>query len=283
MHTRNTQNGSAHGLTAVVIVVIIISLLGFVFWKNYLNKDNGQMNSSTSREDKKPEKKSEIVIQENSDMNRYVNYDQKFEFEFPKEIFGSTACKQSSIVYDNYGNEVHVQDHYLVGEAKTGTTVLESGDRYIIASSNSAILSNNVKIDDGHTIALSCNEEKTTIDLVDYKNDINSEKYVSVEDRTFEVSTAQNDNDITAFIRKVTSDSQASIGSKAQIENGRQDITFKPGSDQVVGGYGYKLWYYPTPKKIVFIALGQNPSFKYPDNSDNWYLDRIVDSFKLRS
>lgn len=66
MHTRSNEHGSTHIALVSIVVIVIIGLLGFIFWKNFLDKPAPRQQTSTQTQTKseKPTTNTELAIPE---------------------------------------------------------------------------------------------------------------------------------------------------------------------------------------------------------------------------
>jgi hypothetical protein len=284
MTTKNfsRQAGSVHMITIVILVFVLLGGLGFVFWKNFISKPNtvDTNEKSSAKKEKIPTKKSEIIVQSNSDMNRYVNHEEGFEFSFPKIAEAPAKCVTKSTVYDTYGKEVPSRSYYatVIGAADMG--VLEGDGRYIVAPEETFVLSD-ITYDGSYDLAGACSKQPATIELIDFANDLNKDKRVeNTIKREFDIIQADNMEAITTFVRKTLGDTQATATLGA-LEEGRQKITFNYGPGIHMGMVGYNAWYYPARKKLVYMNMGQNVVLLSPTTLGLYYDDKVANSFKF--
>jgi hypothetical protein len=264
MKKSTSQTGSAHMVIIIVIVLAVIGALGYVLWNNMNKPKANNTQTSQNNTPTPPAKKSEIVTLQNSDMNKYVNYEQGFEFEFPKVVYSGIGCTTSTTVLNTSGQQIPVEPHYNLNGGSAETTILESVGRYIITTKNMVVLSNYTQTSDGHYLAHTCDVKPATVGLADTRNEVGAVYVDNTATKEFDIVSAKNDDDITAYIRKITGDNQATIGAKGPLTQDRQDISIKYGPERLTGAGGYKLWYYPSKQKIVYFSLGQAPALFDP-------------------
>lgn len=282
MKKSTSQTGSAYLVIIIVIVLAVIGALGYVLWNNMNKPKTNNTQTSQNKVATPPAKKSEIIALQNSDMNKYVNYEQGFEFEFPKESYAPSQCMQKDYV-ENADHSMSRVDSYYIDSYAAGVpiTVLESGNRFIITPKNIFILSSYGAPGQAHK----CETQSASVDLLDRKNNVDESQYVANTNQLeFDVVPATNENDILAFIHKTLNDDTASIDTMGPLTDGRQAVTMKGGTKNAhETGFAYKLWYYPAQKKLVYIALGQSISFEptADPNTGGYYDFKIADSFKF--
>ncbi len=279
MKKSTSETGSAY-----LIITIIIGTLGYVLWNNFAKQKTDTTTAQVSQNNasKPPAKKSEIIILQNNDMNKYVNYEQGFEFLFPKIAYAPVKCVQSDTVQNSDGSTSKVDSFYQseYGEGVPITT-LESGDRFMITPKNIFILSSYSAPGQAHK----CEQQPAGVELLDYKNNVDGSQYVyNTMKLEFDVIPAKSTDDILAFVHKTLGDDTSAIDTMSPLTDNRQAVTMKGGvKNTYETGYAYKLWYYPTQKKLVYIKLGQSVSFEptADPNTGGYYDFRIADSFKF--
>jgi hypothetical protein len=277
----STQTGSAHVVIIIILVIALVGALGFVFWKNF-SPSQEQPEEQTSSSDQ-PIRQSGLVVLEDGDMNKYVDYENNLEFLVPKQIYTRKDCKELDTRRDNFGNTIPSELHYQVSSGPVSVTVFKSGNEYIIAPDKTAILSNPKGTQESGYIYQTCDVVDTTKDLIIEADTIDlAVKNLSVEHNSFKVENAADKNAAQNAARTFFSSPLGTVKwTLDPADNSREmgEFTYNPA--QSIGGFAYKLWYYPEQKKVVFISLGQGLSFEHPDGSDQFYLSEVVDSFKL--
>ncbi len=85
------QQGSAHVIIVVVLVVALLGALGFIFWQNFIAKDS-ESKSNEKQTTKQEDKKKEVVSEETEDAQAmpdgYIAYNDEstgFSLAYPKE------------------------------------------------------------------------------------------------------------------------------------------------------------------------------------------------------
>lgn len=273
----SSQAGSAHAVIIIVIIAALLGALGFVFWKNFVTKDTSPQPSSKA--EKNQPKRSEVITLE-GDMNKYVNYEEGFEFLFPKNILADINCKANDMVYLPSGESKPTIHHFISEQGPAPLTVLEAEGRYIIMPKETVVRSDIVREGDYH-LARACDKQPSTIALANFQNSLESNEYVSnAQKREFEIVKVESMDDITNFVRNVSGDTQATA-ILGKLTGERQSVTFKFGPDIKTGGFAYKMWYYPAKKKIVSIVLGQGAVFIDPVDTKKYYDMQVADSFSF--
>ena len=287
---KNKQQGGGHLIAIVVIIVLgLISLLGFFYWQNFVSL---QFNTTDTVGDPDPKSKieptkktSEIIQLENSDMNRYVNYEKGFEFLFPKQILTNNQCQEFNARRDNYGNWYPSERHYGGADGAVDVIILESGDEYIMAPKHTVVQSSPKGSDEEGYIFTSCEVVPTTVQIIERtKKDNYGIENIGLEYRSFRVSEAKNYEDALAVSRNIFNDPNGTVLWFSDGVDDRQSGEFKydPKVERS-GGFAYNLWYYPEKNKLAYIMFGHSRWFAYLDGSNNTYDDRVVESFKLLS
>jgi len=278
MISNNKSTGSAHVIIIAGLVVILIGALGVVFYQNFIAKkadpSASSVSSTTTQATEKPKSTTEITA--GSDMNRYINNEYGFEFQFPKQAYEAVGCADSTVGYDTYGNEKTVAGYKTVASGLADMTVLEGDRRYMITSKQTVVLS------DHQEYYMKCEVVPTTLALVDsYKGELS--QYVAAEYRTWEVARAEDKDHIAEALGTLASFQGKAVSyTIGNLENDRYSLTYSYNDNpENVGGGAYKLWYYPSKKLLVYIGLGQSISFTKDETSEEYYITRIVDSFKL--
>lgn len=275
----SSQNGSVHVVIVVIIIIGIIGALGYVFWKNYVAKEDSSISKKTGSSKSESKKKSEIK-ELAGDMNKYVNYELGFEFLFPKAVSADTECATSDFVYDNYGNKVAAKMHYVTKAGAAPMTVLEDDGRFVVTTKNYVVLSDRT-YDGEHAYASSCDVEPATVEKAEDINVLEGGEHISnMATRTFVVGEASDNDAITAFIQKNVY-KEGTIASFGKLSNGRQDVNVLVNNAPKTGSFAYKLWYYPSKHKLVYIALGQSAVFTSVGELGKYYDRQVVDSFKF--
>ncbi len=94
------QTGSAHVIIVIILVIAIIALLGFVIWKNFINKDEPHSanvnNVSTSDVETPPP--------QGSDDKTYKNESIGISFKYPKDWVYLSCDDNPNIVF--FGSDV---------------------------------------------------------------------------------------------------------------------------------------------------------------------------------
>lgn len=281
MSSSQKTRGSAHVIIITVLAVALFAALGVVFYQNFIavkqtSKTDTTSSASTTKV-KTPEiRKNSIEVISGSDMNRYVNNEYGFEFQFPKQAYEATGCADSNVGYDSYGNKKVVASYKTTSSGLADMTVLEGDRRYMITSKQTVILSER---QDNYT---KCEVVPTTIALVDsYKGDLPT--YVAAEHRTWEVARVADKDHIGDALSTLASFKNQSVSyTVGTLDGGRYSLSYTyTNNPDNVGGGAYKLWYYPAKQLLVYIGLGQSVSFTTDATAAEYYISRIVDSFKL--
>jgi len=281
---KNSRNdsGSVLVVISIIVTVAVVGILGYVVWNRFINTPETSIDSSQTNtvDDSKP--KSEIIVIENSDMNKYVNYEKNFEFLFPKKIYSASACQGSDKKYDTYGNTVPSEYHYGALDGPVDMTVLEDLDEYFIAPKNVIVQLQPSGSDEKGYIYKSCEKQPISIELIKESNtDTFGIKNMVIEQKSFIVKSAKTESDTVSIVRDIFGDKTGTVEWKQDLQNAsRKNGTFlyTPNIERT-GGFAYKLWYYPEEEKVVFFALGQSVFFQHPDRSEQFY--NPVDSFKF--
>ena len=282
---KNTQRqtGSAHVIVIVILVLLIVSVLGYVAWNKFFKPSELTKNDSNSISQDEPQKaKSEIIVLPNSDMNKYVNYENNFEFLFPKETLAPDKCKVLNEKFDRYGNMIPSEAHYVASDGAVPMTVLQKSDEYIITTTRVVAQLNPVGSKEKGYIYTSCEVQPVTLDLIDdYSKDNYGIKNAAINKRSFVVKNASNESVANDAAKNIFNDLKGeTVWTQDPNEEDRLIGVFK--YDTTVdrtGGFAYRLWFYPAQKKVVFFALGQSVFFQYPDGSNQYY--NPADSFKF--
>ena len=276
-----TRRGSAHVVIIVCFVVALMGVLGYALYRNLTTAPTDKVSTNTSTKSEssvstsaKP--KSTIEVIANSDMNRYINNEYGFEFQFPKQAYEATGCTDSTVGYDNYGSQKVVPSYKTTSNGQADMTVLEGDHRFMITSKETVVLSEH---QDNY---MKCEVVPTTIALVDsYKGGLST--YVAAEYRTWEVARVADKDHIGDALGTLASFKNASVSyTMSTLNDGRYTLTYTYNDNpDNVGGGAYKLWYYPAKQRLVYIGLGQSISFTTDETATSYYIGRIVDSFKL--
>lgn len=287
-NSRN-QRGSTRIVIVVVLVGILLGALGFVYWHNFISSKSNSTDLSEQSESKSKNEftksKSEILPLENSDMNRYVNYEKGFEFLFPKQILTNNQCQAFDAKRDTYGNWSPSERHYGAADGQVEIIILESGDEYIMVPKYTVVQSSPKGDDEKGYIFTSCEVVPTTLQILERtKKDSYGIENIGLEYRSFRVIEAKNDEEALVASRTVFNDQEGMVEWTPDGAYGRKSGKFiRDPIVNGVGGFDYRLWYYPERKKVVYIMIGQSRWFAYADGSDNTYDDKVVESFKLLS
>lgn len=276
----DTCKGSAHVIIIICLVVALLAALGVVFYQNFIATKPTSKTDVTSKVAEtgttKTTPKNTIEVIAGSDMNRYVNNEYGFEFQFPKQAYEATGCADSTTGYDNYGNAKVVASYKTTSSGQADMTVLEGDRRYMITSKQTVVLSER---QDHYT---KCEVVPTTIALVDsYKGDLPT--YVAAEYRTWEVAKVTDKDHVGDALSTLASFKGKAVNfTFGALDSGRYSLTYTYADNpDNVGGGAYKLWYYPAKQLLVYIGLGQSVSFTTDATATEYYISRIVDSFKL--
>lgn len=276
----HSQKGSVHVVVIVILILAIVGALGFVFWNNFMVKntaDTSQKPPASKAET--PAKKSEVIALA-GDMNKYVNYEQGFEFLFPKMVEAPAECVTKSTVYNAYGKEIPSRSYYTTSTGSMALDVLEGDSRYVVAPKETFVLSN-IAHEGSYDLAGACAKQPATLELMDFKNELNGSKRVeNTVKREFEIIQAGGMEAITNFARKTLGDSQATVTLGA-ARDGRQAVAFNHGPGIHMGISGYSAWYYPAKEKLVYMNMGQNVVFISPTVLGLYYDSKVADSFKF--
>lgn len=276
------QKGSIHVIITVAIVVVVLVALGYVAWNHFMKKPVVKATAQTTTHPVVRTPKSGIVVLPAGDLNKYVNYEGGFEFQFPKQVYAPNECKGTDVKFDNYGNKVSSDYHYGVSDGATSMTVLVNTDEYIIVPNKTVVLSSPEGSDADGYIYTACDVYPTTLDLVNqsYKDNYGV-KNISLEERSFIIRKANGADGALDAARTIFDDATGTVKWAADPEeNDRQTGSFLyTPNTHLTGGFAYKLWYYPAEKKVVFFAIGQSVFFQYPDGSNQFY--NPVDTFKF--
>jgi hypothetical protein len=284
-----SQAGSVHIVIAIIVVVAIISALGYVVWNNFVksNNINSNVNVPASHNETEVLKKSEIVSLENNDSNKYINYERGFEFNFPKKILTTSKCRELNTRRDNYGNEYPSERHYGGSTGVEDMIVIESGDSYTIAPKHVVVQSSPIGSAEAGYLYTSCEVKLTNADIIHSTKTYDYKKNISLEQQSFNVYDVESEKKALDIIKDLFQDPEANVRWVDDFSNNRNVGEYLHSSSQAGGGFAYKLWYYPTQKKLVFIVLGHSYSFAYPSNlgtnSDKYYYPELVDTFTLTS
>jgi len=275
------QTGSVHIVIIIILIIATVGALGFVAWNNFFKSSKSNTNDSNSVSKVQPQKaKSEILTLSDSDMNKYVNYENKFEFLFPKEIFAPNKCEAFNTKNDTYGNKVPSELYYGASDGAVPMTVLENVDEYIIAPTRTVVqLSPKGSNEQGY-IYTSCEVQQVTLDLIkDFNKDTYGVKNAAFDQKSFIVKDASNEAKASDVTKVIFNDPKGkAVWTQDPNEEDRLVGVFQYDTTvERVGGFAYKLWYYPVQNKVVFFALGQSLFFQYPDGSNQYY--NPVDSF----
>jgi hypothetical protein len=281
----SSQNGSAHAFIVLVLIAVVLGVLIVVFWRNFSASQatNLVIHPDKSTGSKKKNPKSVVLSLENSDMNKYINYENGFQFLFPKQVYTNSDCKLFNTKYDTYGNVVSSEPHYGGLNGPVDVKVLESGDEYTIVPSKTVVQSEAKGTDEAGYIFKGCNVLSTNLELIaESQKDNFGIKNIALEHRSIKVAVAKDKEAVLEFARRIFREPKGTISWTSDTSNDRESIDFiYDPSTQWSGAGAYKLWYYPAQKRIVYIGIGQSPSFQYPDGSDQYYFSQVVDSFKF--
>lgn len=289
-NTRRSTSGSAHVVIIIILIVAILGALGYVFWSHFIEtkpviKTITKVSPAKTTTSISP--KSKIIVLEGGDMNKYINYEYGFEFEFPKQSYTYTACQATNDTSDFQGTYYEpVIPHFTLAKGIADMTVIESDVSYIVTSNKLVSLSNPGVIGVGRyarSIFKSCDVLDTTAQLLNDAYSDTDNVDTPTETRAFDVYPTSDETAVQSLVRTLFDDAHATISLSADdSDKTRQIITVKLSADSEghFGGGGYRFWYYPTQKKSVYAEIGQAPAFQYPDQSDNYY-GLNLDSFKF--
>ncbi len=281
------NRGDAHTAIIIIIVMAVLGALGFVFYTNFIAKKSDTSTTTSTNKEKAPSvKASSITAVVNTDMLRYTNNDLGFQFDFPKQTEGSVGCHATNKWSDNYGNQVDAPvTLFVVDSGVADMTVLEGKNTFTIAQKRAPVFTSTTYGSEQRQYNDSCKMSDVTQALLE-ANDV----YTSSEWRAWQVYKLASVDEIAEKARELKMLGAGTKASKinytlGRLANGRQEVTydfyFSAANDDFVGGGATKTWYYPDQKLLVHIGLGQSLSFAKPDSPDSYYIDQIVDSFKV--
>jgi hypothetical protein len=279
---RAKEIGAAVAIVVAVIVFVLVVALGFLFWKN-LSSKNTKINTTTSStsNSKGTSQKSSDIVDLGNDLNKYIDYQQGLEFDYPKNVQGPTSCSYMNTVHGTNGQDIPAsQSYYQIAAGNSPTTILKGDGRYVIASKEVGVLSDRIKSGD-YVLAQACDMTPTTFDLVDFKNTDGADKFVDSVTLEFDVSSTKSQADILNYIKKITGTNDVSIDKMGDLQDGRQDVSYVYTQNGQYAGGAYKLWYYPALQKLVYVALGQGVHLISNDELGKTYDQQVVDSFQF--
>jgi len=293
MLSQQIRKGSVQVVIIVGLVVVILGGLGVIFYQNFIaqpktNTTSTSTTSATTTTIPAIKPKSTIEVTSGSDMNHYINNEYGFEFDFPKQAYGSTGCHSTTKWYDNYGKLVDAPvTSFVVDNGMTDMTVIDGPHSYTIAQKRAPLFTMSVYGTDKRQYDSACEMVDVTQDRIDQVSDTID---LSTERRSWQVYKIDTEQEIATLASQLNSLPQGTnIKSTSyalgQLSGGRQTVTYSyEFKDSNVGVYGTgatKTWYYPAKKLLVHIGLGQSVSFMKAATGDASYIDQIVDSFKL--
>jgi|GEM_PF-3522629 len=284
MNNSRTQ-GSAHIVIIIILIAAILGGLGFVFWNRFITPKATHREVTVAKEDVlAAPKKSEMLIG-NDDMNRYINYEKGFQFQFPKKISSNSICKEFNTRRDYYGNEIPSETHFGSSDGPVQMTILESGDEYIISPKVSALLSEPNGTDEMGYIFKKCDILPTTIELIEEgRKDNFGVKNIMIESRSFKVLSADSKENASQVTREIFKDQTGSVTWTTETDKARErgSFTFGPSAgDRRSPNFAYNLWYYPKEKKVVYINIGQSRWLQNVSTADDFFDSTVIDSFKF--
>ena len=279
---QGAQRGSTHIAIIVCLVVALVGVLGVVFYQNFIVKPaKTTTQASTKTEAASPKTtevpKSTIEAIAGSDMNRYINHEYGFQFDFPKQAYESVKCAESTVGYDTYGNKIVVPTYKTNEFDVTDITVLEGDGKFMVTAKQTTLLS---ELKDGGFSK--CEVIPSSIALAEKAN-FDSTISLGSEFRTWEVAKVVNKDHLSDAVSSLASfKGQAVNYTLGALQDGRYPMTYTfTNNPDNVGGGAYKFWYYPSKGLLVYIGLGQSASFMKSKTDDSVYIGQIVDSFKL--
>jgi hypothetical protein len=268
------QTGSVHIVIVIILILLIICGLSYFAW-NKLLKTSGSAKSND-------QPVSQVETQKSKSENKYVNYENNFEFLFPKKTFAPDKCEAYNTKPDGYGNMVPSEVHYGASDGAVPMTILEKPGEYLIVPIRTVVqLSPKGSNEEGY-IYTSCEVQPVTLDLI---NNLGKDNYgmmnAVVDQRSFTVRDADSKSEANNVAEVIFNDPKGTaVWTQDSNEEDRLVGGFKYDTTaDRTGGFAYKLWYYPAQKKVVYFALGQSVFFQYPDGSNQYY--NPVDSFKF--
>lgn len=281
---KRSRVGSAHLVIVAFVVLAIVGALGVVFYRNFIaKKDTASSTQTTTQADAPKQKENTITEISGSDMMRYTNNTLGFQFDFPKQTYGSSGCHATNQWYDSNGVLVTAPvTSYSVDSGTVDMTVLQSEDTFTIVQKQAPQFTVATYGSDSRQYNSGCK-------MVDVTEDLLAQGNVMTEARSWQVYKLSSTDEIAATASKLkffpNQDNVASVSySLGTLENGRQEVTYSftyKDPDALTGGQARKTWYYPKQKLLVNIGLGTEVSFAKPSDHESFYIDQIVSSFSV--
>ena len=94
-----SQKGSAHVIVIVILVIALLSTLGFVFWQNFMNKDTTRTNNTTAKIEVKQK---DAASEDAQKSDQLILNDWGVKFTISPSLLTSTTVKYRAIGIDTY-------------------------------------------------------------------------------------------------------------------------------------------------------------------------------------
>lgn len=113
-----SQKGSAHVIIIVILVVALLCTLGFVFWQNFIKKDEPAKQADTTKTETKEEEKAEVA-------KNTKTYDRDgYSFEYPNQGW---KLEEKNDYYEATGVTMHYLELQSDGYAPAVGMGIDSG------------------------------------------------------------------------------------------------------------------------------------------------------------
>ena len=164
-------------------------------------------------------------------------------------------------------------------------TVLENGNSFTTAQKRAPLFTTATYGSDERQYNDSCKVVDVTLAQLE-----SNDSHLASDWRMWQLYKLSSVDDIAPTAKELKMLPSSEIVSKTgymlgELKDGRQVVTydfyFKNANDDFIGGGKTTTWYYPDKKLLVHIGLGQALSFAKPRSADDYYIDQIVDSFKV--
>lgn len=281
---RYQQAGSGHIVIIAVILIAGLGTLGYVAYQRFFaQRDVATPQAGTSQSlAETPAQPRDEVIQGLGVMDTYVNHQLGFSFEFPKQTAGNIGCKATNQWNDNYGNTVQAPvTLYVMQPGTADMTVLAGENKFTITQKRAPMYTEATYGADRRSYNATCTMTDVTQQLLD---DHKLDWLMWRAWQVYKINSADQIPQLAqGFDGAPLKDYVSSISyTLGQMANGRQpvDVHYNLNREGVIGTR-MVTWYYPKQKLLVHIDMGQSESFQDITDSNKFYGEDVLNSFKV--